>query len=394
MRSHLPRVIGHGRAALDSSGASIARKYPSSGVLASTTIVLPAGKPHQQIRPDARVFCGCGGLRGEVAVFEHARHLHHPPQLDLAPVAAHVRRAQRGYQAAGLRAKLRLRFEQRCAPVRAARHMPRRATFPALGFWRQLFPAMPAPALRRQREPGCSWLWPRRRDPAAPCSCRCEPSPTPEFSHPPFRAMPVPGATTLARACVFFAAASAESSRSAASASRVAAQHKPSQREPGDEAKYWKNTFHLQQHGVDAGAFFARPRPLRWPAFRAARETPSIRCSDPLKSVSTSSRMAARRISLARGFGAIDKRPARFTARKLSFANQTVEHRHDRGVRQRPCTHHNFLYIANVSFPSVHRALRHNNSSGGGTSRAVLGINFPVRQFPLWPAPQQAVTPV
>ncbi len=44
---------------------------------------------------------------------EHAGELDDAAELDLAPVAAHVRRAESGRQLAGLGAKLGLRFEER-----------------------------------------------------------------------------------------------------------------------------------------------------------------------------------------------------------------------------------------------------------------------------------------
>ena len=44
----------------------------------------------------------------EVAVLDHPRHLDDAPQLDLAPAAADVRRAQRGHEVPGLRAQLLL----------------------------------------------------------------------------------------------------------------------------------------------------------------------------------------------------------------------------------------------------------------------------------------------
>ncbi len=64
--------------------------------------VLPAGKVDHDVGPKApALVVGRRHLRLEVAVLDHARELDDALQLDLAPLAAHVRRPQRGDQVAG-----------------------------------------------------------------------------------------------------------------------------------------------------------------------------------------------------------------------------------------------------------------------------------------------------
>ena len=81
---------------------SIDSRYATSGAFASTTICLPPGSltiRSGRNRPSA-------GRRGllleEVAVIEHARELDDALELQLAPVAAHVRLAQSLHEIAGL----------------------------------------------------------------------------------------------------------------------------------------------------------------------------------------------------------------------------------------------------------------------------------------------------
>ncbi len=70
---------------------------------------LAAGQAHQHVRALA---VRRHLLLVEVAVVLHARHLHHPLQLHLAPAAAHLGPAQGVHQAAGLAAQVLLGGEQ------------------------------------------------------------------------------------------------------------------------------------------------------------------------------------------------------------------------------------------------------------------------------------------
>ena len=67
-----------------------------------------------------------GFLDLEVAAFEHSRGLEHAPQLQLAPLAADVRRAQRPREPAGFRLQRELRVRQR-AQLLGERGVRRRA---------------------------------------------------------------------------------------------------------------------------------------------------------------------------------------------------------------------------------------------------------------------------
>ena len=75
--------------------------------------VLPAGKLDDEVGPDAAVIDACGHLLDEVAVGEHARHLDHAAELDLAPATSHGRRAERRDEIAGLGAQALLRLRER-----------------------------------------------------------------------------------------------------------------------------------------------------------------------------------------------------------------------------------------------------------------------------------------
>ena len=65
-----------------------------------------------QIRPQVAGFGAHRLLLGEVAVVQHARHLHDAAQLDLAPLAPRDRRAQGLHQVRGLRPELLARIEE------------------------------------------------------------------------------------------------------------------------------------------------------------------------------------------------------------------------------------------------------------------------------------------
>ena len=67
---------------------------------------------NQQIGPQPAFFARHRGLRLEIAMIQHAGHLHHAAQLHLAPVAARGGRTQRRHQLAGFGAKLLLGFGQ------------------------------------------------------------------------------------------------------------------------------------------------------------------------------------------------------------------------------------------------------------------------------------------
>ena len=70
---------------------------------------LPPGQLHDHVGPEQAAFVvPFARLCAEVAVVEHPCELDHALQLHLAPASAHVRRAQRGDEAAGLRAQLLL----------------------------------------------------------------------------------------------------------------------------------------------------------------------------------------------------------------------------------------------------------------------------------------------
>src|SRR5262249_47498249 len=62
-------------------------------------------------------------LRAEVAVLEHPCKLDDALELDLAPAAAHVRRAQRGHEATGLGAELLLAVGDLAEPLADRRHL-------------------------------------------------------------------------------------------------------------------------------------------------------------------------------------------------------------------------------------------------------------------------------
>jgi hypothetical protein len=66
----------------------------------------------EQVGPEPRAVGGDRRLLDEVAVGEHPGHLDHSAQLDLAPAAAHDRRAQGRDEVAGLRTQLLLRLGQ------------------------------------------------------------------------------------------------------------------------------------------------------------------------------------------------------------------------------------------------------------------------------------------
>ena len=70
--------------------------------MASTTTVLPPGSRTIRSGRSRPSSDSTAGLLLEVAVVEHAGHLHHPAELDLAPAAAHLRRPERLDQVAGL----------------------------------------------------------------------------------------------------------------------------------------------------------------------------------------------------------------------------------------------------------------------------------------------------
>jgi hypothetical protein len=78
--------------------------------------VLAARQADQQVGPEAAVFGGGHGLGVEVAVFDHIRQLDHALELNFAPSAAYVGRAEGGRQPAGFGAELSLGLEQ-CADL-------------------------------------------------------------------------------------------------------------------------------------------------------------------------------------------------------------------------------------------------------------------------------------
>ena len=64
---------------------------------------LAARELHDEVGPEqAALVVALARLRAEVAVLEHPCELDDALQLHLAPAAAHVRRAQRGHEVAGL----------------------------------------------------------------------------------------------------------------------------------------------------------------------------------------------------------------------------------------------------------------------------------------------------
>ena len=94
-----------------------------------------------------------GHLLAEVAVLEHARQLHHPAQLHLAPAPAHGRRSQRPRQAAGLGLQPLVRGGQPAHLLASGGRRPGRARAPAPGSCCRPCPATRAPAPPAPRSP-------------------------------------------------------------------------------------------------------------------------------------------------------------------------------------------------------------------------------------------------
>ncbi|PRY56229.1 hypothetical protein B0I28_110111 [Glycomyces artemisiae] len=65
----------------------------------------PARQPHHQVGAHAAPVHRTGVLLGEVAVLDHPRGLHDPPQLHLAPLAPHLRGPERAQEPPGLLAQ-------------------------------------------------------------------------------------------------------------------------------------------------------------------------------------------------------------------------------------------------------------------------------------------------
>ena len=80
-----------------------ASRNAASGALASTAIVRPAGEGHHEVGAQPAVVEA--DLLGEVAVVDQAGELDGAAQVELAPLAAHLRLAERGGQGRGLAAQ-------------------------------------------------------------------------------------------------------------------------------------------------------------------------------------------------------------------------------------------------------------------------------------------------
>jgi hypothetical protein len=99
--AHLPRVVREpGRT--DGIVALERFEVGDEGRLRVDHDALAAGQPDTEVGADASCFGGCGVLLEKVAMLEHPGELDDTAQLDLAPVAANVRLAQRAHEVACL----------------------------------------------------------------------------------------------------------------------------------------------------------------------------------------------------------------------------------------------------------------------------------------------------
>ena len=231
---------------------------------------------------------------------QHAGHLHHAPQLDLAPVAAAAGRAQRRHQLAGFGAKLLLGFEQAAHLFLQARRRRRRAPFPAPGCVQSTFSS----DARTGATSSAMACWRSSRSPRAAVwvSARV-------------------ARASSRNAWLLRARASAESAWKAVCGLLPApAQHQPRQQEAGDKTGTGQNVLHSPplSRGPEAASRARLPpftfrrdaatrgRRARRPSRECGRSAPSwcataapASTAMPIRSCSVTSRSASRALVTA-----------------------------------------------------------------------------------------------
>src|SRR5579871_744369 len=108
----------------------------------------------------------------------------------------------------------------------------------------------------------------------------------------------------------------------------------------------------LQQHGVDppvsvAASGRGRSLNFHYLLFTQKRHQLLFRSIEESVQQFANCRPPHR---VARCLRRVDERTARLASRDLALLHQAVEHRHDRGIRQRACLPHNLPHLAHISF--------------------------------------------